>query len=276
MANSLEVRMPAQLNASVELRRRQATLLSPVLDVLRACLGQDRGRAALLSFVRHLALRDGRALRKDIPQGDLDGIFAAYRFPTPASTACGIAWDGQCLWVGDLTTKRFYLLDPSDGSVQADFRVPGPPTALPTGILWDGKHVWVVDECRKAPVVYDLQFEFPLAGPCARVSATGGADDAQPDSSAPSEPVPHDDVAPASPKNLAAADARGADTDPGPTDGPRDGGVRDDSAMASPRSGACSAAPPERPATGPSLFLLVMAVLSLAARSRFLAQRPRS
>jgi hypothetical protein len=81
---------------------------------------------------------------------------AVGQIPTPNNdTMCtGIDYDcvNNVLWVHDKMTKRIYKLDPSNGSILADFATPA--SSYPTGLAFDGEHLWAAD--RDAYKIYKL------------------------------------------------------------------------------------------------------------------------
>ena len=68
------------------------------------------------------------------------------QFPSPGPSPCGLAWDGNHLWLADDGTDTIYKLDPSDGSVLSSFKSPG---SQPRGLVWDGKHLWHSDNATR-------------------------------------------------------------------------------------------------------------------------------
>lgn len=77
--------------------------------------------------------------------------------PAPAAGACGLAWDGACLWVTDATEDGLvYHLDPATGDVISSFAGPGGPGHLATGVAWDGANLWVHDEAAGRARIYKL------------------------------------------------------------------------------------------------------------------------
>lgn len=59
--------------------------------------------------------------------------------PGPAEKPAGLTYDGQFLWVSDLSTDRIYKVDPATGQVQRSVPAPGGAT---TGLAWDGRNLW--------------------------------------------------------------------------------------------------------------------------------------
>lgn len=60
----------------------------------------------------------------------------------PAENSQGLTWDGNYLWVSDISTSMIYKVDPSDGSVIISFDAPGASTE---GLAWDGTNLWATD-----------------------------------------------------------------------------------------------------------------------------------
>jgi streptogramin lyase len=68
-------------------------------------------------------------------------IVASFNVPL-ASSANGIAWDGNKLWVGDENYK-IYKINPKNGKIIKSVSIPensGP--ANPRGLAWDGQNIW--------------------------------------------------------------------------------------------------------------------------------------
>ena len=68
------------------------------------------------------------------------------RFPSPASSPSGLAWDGTHLWVADDGTNMVYKVDPADGTVRSSFKSPG---SQPRGLVWDGTNLWHSDDATR-------------------------------------------------------------------------------------------------------------------------------
>lgn len=79
-----------------------------------------------------------------VPVTETDGSGVVSILNAPASEPRGLAWDGQNLWVSDITDDQesFYKINPTDGKVLATLPTPG---ILPTGLAWDGQNLWNVD-----------------------------------------------------------------------------------------------------------------------------------
>ncbi len=63
-------------------------------------------------------------------------------FPGPHQHPAGLTFDGQYLWVSDLTSERIYKIEPATGNVFLSFPSPG---SAPTGLTWDGQNLWCGD-----------------------------------------------------------------------------------------------------------------------------------
>lgn len=79
-----------------------------------------------------------------VPVTKTGGSGVVLTLNAPASEPRGLAWDGQNLWVSDITDDQesFYKISPTDGQVLATLPTPG---VLPTGLAWDGQNLWNVD-----------------------------------------------------------------------------------------------------------------------------------
>lgn len=80
--------------------------------------------------------------------------------PSPAEGACGLAFDGACLWLSDATTGgRVYHIDPASGDVLSSFDGPGGSGHQTTGVAWDGRHLWIHDEAPSRARIYQVQVD---------------------------------------------------------------------------------------------------------------------
>lgn len=92
--------------------------------------------------VWNVDLRDRRIFELEPTTGAVIGSI-----PAPAAAACGMTWDGACLWVTDVGINgRVYHLDPLNGEVLSSFDGPGGSGHQTTGVAWDGTNLWVHDE----------------------------------------------------------------------------------------------------------------------------------
>jgi outer membrane protein assembly factor BamB len=96
---------------------------------------------------------------------------------SPIFNACGLGFDGKCLWIGAFDT--YYLIDPATGNIELTIDPPYPsyPDAIQmfTGFTWDGEYVYLDNECPYDETIYVIDFEFPTEGPCAHtINAEGG------------------------------------------------------------------------------------------------------
>lgn len=103
--------------------------------------------------------------------------------PAPAGGACGMTWDGACLWLTDASTDGLvYHVDPVDGAVIRSFAGPGGDGHQATGVAWDGERLWVHDEAEGRAKIYALEIEdITEGGRCA------GAFQAQKDAGTPEQ-----------------------------------------------------------------------------------------
>lgn len=103
--------------------------------------------------------------------------------PAPAEGACGMTWDGACLWVSNAATDGLvYHLDPQTGEVIRSFPGPGGKGHQSTGVAWDGRNLWVHDEAVGRAKIYKLDIgDITEGGRCAgafQAGADAGAADA--------------------------------------------------------------------------------------------------
>lgn len=66
----------------------------------------------------------------------------ALQFSSPGSSPCGLAWDGEHLWLADDGTDTIYKVSAANGSVLQSFSAPG---SDPRGLAWDGQSLWTSD-----------------------------------------------------------------------------------------------------------------------------------
>jgi sugar lactone lactonase YvrE len=83
--------------------------------------------------------RDGGSLLYKI---DGDTLNVEESFPTPGHHPCGVAWDGESVWVVDRDTGRLDRFDPDKGDVTRSILTPG---FSPYGLAHDGRFAWVAD-----------------------------------------------------------------------------------------------------------------------------------
>jgi hypothetical protein len=63
-------------------------------------------------------------------------------FTGPHKKPAGLTFDGQYLWVSDLSSDRIYKLNPQNGEILSSIAAPG---SDPTGLAWDGSYLWCID-----------------------------------------------------------------------------------------------------------------------------------
>ncbi len=79
---------------------------------------------------------------------------------SPAAGACGLTWDGACLWLTDAATDGLvYHLDAATGEVLRSFPGPGGAGHQSTGVAWDGRALWINDEATGRARVYKVEVE---------------------------------------------------------------------------------------------------------------------
>ncbi|MBI5481730.1 MAG: hypothetical protein HY906_22935 [Deltaproteobacteria bacterium] len=95
--------------------------------------------------------------------------------PAPAMGACGLTFDGACLWVTDAATDgRVYHVDPASGEVLSSFDGPGGPGHQTTGVAWDGRDLWLHDEATGRAKIHKVRVEdITEAGRCAGAFQVG-------------------------------------------------------------------------------------------------------
>jgi hypothetical protein len=116
-------------------------------------------------------------------------IFGTPTFNGEHVEACGLSWDGySCLWISDLAHGAYFQVTPDTGEMisylappdnpdpdrYGSFRPPG-VKKLFTGMTTDGRRVWIVDEIEGNPLLYQIDVDFPHAGPCAHPVEDGEA-----------------------------------------------------------------------------------------------------
>ncbi len=62
-----------------------------------------------------------------------------HTIPTPGPNCQGLTWDGNYLWVSDISTHTIYKVSPIDGAVVQSFSSPG---RIVEGLAWDGTYLW--------------------------------------------------------------------------------------------------------------------------------------
>jgi hypothetical protein len=68
-----------------------------------------------------------------------------YSFPTPGTMPDGLAWDGSCFWLTDITDRPHIFRLDTTGQVIS--QIPYPPNSTYGGDLeWVGANLWLVDE----------------------------------------------------------------------------------------------------------------------------------
>lgn len=76
------------------------------------------------------------------------------QFPAPGADPCGLAFDGEALWVADNTDGTLYRLDPADGSVISSFKA---PVGTLCGLAYGMGRLWCAESDSK--VVRQLDTE---------------------------------------------------------------------------------------------------------------------
>ena len=69
----------------------------------------------------------------------------------PLKTPMGIAWDGDGMWLCDLSTSSICKIDIATGKITERLDAPG---ISPSGLAWDGSKLWVLDSSDK--ILYAL------------------------------------------------------------------------------------------------------------------------
>jgi hypothetical protein len=73
---------------------------------------------------------------------DADTLNVEEAYGTPGHRPCGLAWDGQYVWIVDRDSGRLDRFDPETESVTRSLPTPG---FSPAGVAHDGTHAWVSD-----------------------------------------------------------------------------------------------------------------------------------
>jgi hypothetical protein len=69
-------------------------------------------------------------------------IIGEFTVPSPGYNPSGLAWDGENLWVADMSASYIFMLDPINGDVLAYYYSPG---YYPSDLAWDNGYLWVLD-----------------------------------------------------------------------------------------------------------------------------------
>ncbi|MBI1742995.1 PKD domain-containing protein [Candidatus Acetothermia bacterium] len=62
-----------------------------------------------------------------------------------------MAWDGQSLWLADITSKKIEKINPSGNNCQVVSSFKSPSEGDPNGLAWDGQSLWIADTGDKEP-----------------------------------------------------------------------------------------------------------------------------
>ena len=99
----------------------------------------QRPGPVLAAIIVLLALTAGPAAAADTPAAGT----VVLQFPAPGSSPCGLAWDGEALWVVDAETELIYRVDVDSGETLKAIHC---PSSGPQGLTWDGEYLWLCDE----------------------------------------------------------------------------------------------------------------------------------
>jgi glutamine cyclotransferase len=194
--------------------------------------------------------------------------------PSPAPGACGLTWDGACLWLTDAQTDGLvYHIDATSGEVIRKFPGPGGKGHQTTGIAWDGKNLWIHDEAKGRAKIHKVVVEdITESGRCAgafQAAKDAGADALDAGSDGDGVVPPEATDSDAAPEAAGAADAAvgeeagtGSQQSPGTPPAP-----------VTETSGGCSVSVPSRAGgartpLGGAVALLVLGVGIALARHR--------